>query len=119
MVLHHLEDSSEAPLQPMDSTPTSHLLIQDPRQDSCLAPCSPPSHLRTHIIEAIIPHLVLTAPRHPGSRTSPRLRLLLSPRTGRHIYLPGPLVRCLLGLEEVVGGETTGKLPVYPTAVEG
>lgn len=102
----------------MDSTPISHLLTQDLRQDSCLA-CFPPSRLRNHIIEATLPHLVLTVPHHPGFRTSPRLRLLLSPRTDPHIYLPDPLDRCLLGLEEVVGGETTGKPPVHPTAVEG
>ena len=103
----------------MDSIPISRLPIQDPRQDSCLAPCTLPSHLRNHIIEVIPPHLVLTVPHHPGSRTNPRLRLLLSPRTGRHIYPPGPLGRCLLGLEEVVGGEITGNPPVHPTAVEG
>lgn len=101
----------------MDLTPISHLPTRDLRQDSCLA-CLLPSRLRNHIIEVILPHLVLTAPHHLGSRTS-HLRLLLSPRTGRHIYLPGPLDRCLLGVEEVVGGETTGKPPVHPTAAEG
>jgi len=103
----------------MDSTPIFHLPIQDLRQDSCLAPCSPPNHRPNHIIEATLTHLVPTVPHHLGSRTNPRLRLLLSHRTGLHICLPDPLDRCLLGLEEVVGGETIGKPPVRPTGVEG
>ena len=118
-VLRHLEDNSEAPLLSMDLTPIFHLPTQGLRQDSCLGLCSLPSHLRSHIIEAILPHLVLTVPHHPDSRISSRLPLLLSPRTGRHICLPGPLGRCLLELEEVVGGETIDKPPVHPMAVEG
>ena len=103
----------------MDSTLTLHRPMQDPRRDSCLAPCSPHSHLHSHIIEAILPRLVPTVPHLPGSPTSPRLRPPHSPRTGRHIYLPGPLDRCLLGLGEVLHGETTDKPLVHPPAVEG
>ena len=119
MVLHHPEDSSEALPLLTDSTLIPCLIMQAPRQDSCLGPCSPPSHLRNHTIEATLPRLVHTVLHHPGSRTSPLPRPLHSSRTDRRICLPGPLDRYPLGLEEVVGGEIIGRPPAHPTAMEG
>lgn len=102
----------------MDLTPISHLPMRDPRQDSSLAPCTLVSHLRNLIIEAILPHLVLTVPHRLGSRTSLRPRPLHSHRTGRHTYLPVPRDLCLLGPEEVGDRETIVRPPAHPLAVE-
>lgn len=103
----------------MDLTPTSHLPMQGPRQDSCPAPCSLLNHLGNHITEAILSRLVLTDLRHPGSHISlPLLPPLHLRRIGRHISLPGLLGLYLLVPEEVVSRETTAKPPVRP-AVEG
>jgi hypothetical protein len=106
----------------MDLTPTSHPRIrdpQDPRQGSCPAPYSLLNHLRKHITEAILPHLVPTVPHHLGSSTSWRLFQVRSCRTDRRTYLPAPLGLYLLGLEGVGGKETIVKPPVHPLAVEG
>jgi len=117
----HLEASSEVLLLSMGLTPTSDLLpMRDPRQDLCLAPCSLLSHPDNHTTEAILPRLVLTDPRRPGSLI--RLRLPQPPhsrRIDRHIYPPGLLGLYLLELEEVAGRKTTVKLLVHPAAAAG
>lgn len=90
--------------------------MQDPRLDSCLAPCYLSSRSRNNIIELILPHLAPMVPHRLGSRTNLSLQLLHSHRIDQPIYLPDPPDPSLpLAPEGVVDREIIGKLLVNPT----
>lgn len=116
MALPRLEVNLEDPLPLMGLIPTSDHLTRLPHLGSCRAQCCPLSHLRRHIIEVILLHLALMAPRHLGSPIN--LPLLRHPRLRRidqHIYPLVLLAPSLLAQEEAVGREIIDKLPVNPT----